>query len=82
MSVRVRYSNRYCYSCNRNTKHEMQVGGTSHLFHLVMSILTMGFWLIIWAICGMSNSSSDWFCAECGSKPTFFGGFLSGYRGK
>lgn len=34
---------------------EMRKHKTSHVFHLLMSIITMGFWLIIWALCAMSN---------------------------
>lgn len=29
---------------------------TSHLLHLVLSIITVGFWVIIWIIVALSNS--------------------------
>jgi hypothetical protein len=32
---------------------------TSHLLHLVMSIITLGFWVIIWFIVALSNSMEN-----------------------
>lgn len=29
---------------------------TSHLLHLVLSVLTVGFWVIIWVIVGLNNA--------------------------
>ena len=29
---------------------------TSHVLHLLLSILTAGAWVIVWIICGLSNS--------------------------
>ncbi len=29
---------------------------TSHVLHLLLCIPTAGLWLIVWAICGLSNS--------------------------
>lgn len=29
---------------------------TSHLLHLVLSIITAGMWVVIWLICTVSNS--------------------------
>lgn len=28
---------------------------TSHIFHLIMSILTVGFWIPVWMLCGLNN---------------------------
>lgn len=30
---------------------------TNHLLHLLLSIITMGLWLIVWVIVSISNSS-------------------------
>lgn len=35
---------------------EMRKKKTSHVFHLLMSVLTMGFWLVIWWLCAMDNA--------------------------
>jgi hypothetical protein len=32
---------------------------TSHVLHLLLCIPTAGLWLIIWAICGLSNSMEN-----------------------
>lgn len=29
---------------------------TSHVFHLLMSIITIGFWIPVWALVALSNS--------------------------
>ena len=29
---------------------------TSHVMHLILSILTVGLWVPIWALCAISNS--------------------------
>lgn len=46
------------------TDHEVAVmlskkKKTSHLLHLVLSILTVGFWIIIWVLVGASNGSEN-----------------------
>jgi hypothetical protein len=32
---------------------------TSHVLHLLLSVLTGGLWLIIWACCGIANASQN-----------------------
>lgn len=32
---------------------------TSHVLHLLLSVLTGGFWLIIWACCAAANASQN-----------------------
>ena len=32
---------------------------TSHLLHLVLTLCTLGFWIIIWIIVSISNSSEN-----------------------
>lgn len=29
---------------------------TNHILHLILSILTGGLWVVIWILCGISNS--------------------------
>ncbi len=33
---------------------------TSHVLHLILSILTLGFWAFIWLIVALSNSLENW----------------------
>lgn len=35
---------------------EMRRKKTSHIFHLIFSILTGGLWIVIWILCALSNS--------------------------
>lgn len=39
--------------------------GTNHILHLILSVLTMGFWIIVWV--GSSIKFGGWRCSECGS---------------
>ena len=35
---------------------EMRRKKTSHIFHLIFSVLTGGLWIVIWLLCALSNS--------------------------
>ena len=37
----------------------MKYHSTWHLFHLIMTFMTGGFWLIIWLWRGLSNSQAN-----------------------
>jgi len=39
--------------------------GTNHILHLLLSIFTFGFWLIVWF--GASVKFGGWRCQACGS---------------
>ena len=32
---------------------------TSHVLHLLLSVLTGGVWLVIWALCSIANASQN-----------------------
>ena len=34
---------------------EMRKHKTSHILHLILSIITCGAWVFIWLLCGLSN---------------------------
>jgi len=40
--------------------------GTNHMLHLLLTILTAGFWLLIWIGCAVKFGG--WKCSECGTK--------------
>lgn len=61
-------SRKRCKHCGKTTKHEMTVGGTSHVFHLLMSIITLGLWIPVWILIAITNSGGAWYCSECGTK--------------
>lgn len=35
---------------------EMRKHKTSHVLHLILSILTAGLWVFVWVLCALSNS--------------------------
>ena len=35
---------------------EMRKHKTSHVLHLILSILTAGLWVFVWILCAISNS--------------------------
>jgi len=45
-----------CKNCKKMTQHTQP--STSHILHLLLSIITSGVWVVIWLLVGMSNSSS------------------------
>jgi len=53
----------FCKMCNQQTVVFRK--GTSHILHLLLTIITGGLWLIIWL--GLSIKFSGWRCSQCGS---------------
>lgn len=58
----------HCRSCGRKTMHLSTK--PSHLLHLFLSILTVGLWLIVWAIAGLTAGRPA--CSECGTTAGLF----------
>lgn len=59
-----------CKKCGGKTLHLQP--STSHLLHLLLSILTMGVWVIVWLLVGQSNQSQGE-CTKCGNRRGLFG---------
>ncbi|WP_018878948.1 zinc ribbon domain-containing protein [Thioalkalivibrio sp. ALE9] len=55
---------KYCKVCRQDTVHFQP--STSHVLHLLLSIVTFGVWLIVWVLIGMNNASQAQ-CSKCGS---------------
>ena len=56
---------RFCGMCQKNV---MAVGQTpNHLLHFVISMFTIGLWVIPWIIISAS-SSGGYRCTQCGAK--------------
>jgi predicted RNA-binding Zn-ribbon protein involved in translation (DUF1610 family) len=64
-----------CPNCGKNTLHVRP--STSHLLHLILTIVTVGFWLPVWFIIAQKNQTNDQ-CTECGGKVGWFGGSSGG----
>ena len=54
----------FCKVCDKQVK--VQGKSTSHLLHLVLTLITGGLWLIVWVLIGMG--SGDWRCECCGTE--------------
>jgi uncharacterized protein (DUF983 family) len=54
---------KHCRTCEKATLHVQK--STSHVLHLLLSIITAGIWLIIWVLVAVSNSSQGQ-CTQCG----------------
>jgi hypothetical protein len=54
----------FCASCQQQRVVFRQ--GTNHILHLILTLLTVGFWAIIWF--GVAVKIGGWRCTECGSK--------------
>lgn len=68
---------KYCKNCGRQTIHLQP--STSHVLHLLMTILTFGVWVIVWFLVAQSNSSQSK-CAECGREVGLFGSSRGGSK--
>lgn len=61
---------KYCKVCKKKTVHLQP--STSHVLHLILSVLTAGFWLIAWFLIAQNNASQGT-CTCCGSTRGLFG---------
>jgi len=52
----------FCKRCNRDVM--IRRAGTSHLLHLFLSVITAGFWIIIWVLAAVKIGG--WRCTQCG----------------
>ena len=53
----------FCPACQKKTRHYKR--RTNHILHIILSVLTAGLWLFVWAWYGLTNR---WYsqCTECG----------------
>jgi DNA-directed RNA polymerase subunit RPC12/RpoP len=54
----------YCSHCNKNVLVRAQT--PNHVLHLVLSIVTGGFWIIVWII--LCIRVKEWHCSQCGQR--------------
>ena len=63
----MNYSRKFCKSCKENVKAECK--GINHILHLILTVLTLGFWFIVWFILILSEMlgvTEPWTCSKCG----------------
>jgi hypothetical protein len=60
----------HCRHCQKKTPHLEPA--TSHVLHLLLSILTLGLWVPVWILSAIANSSQKT-CGVCGKVAGLFG---------
>lgn len=61
----VRTGGGYCSNCKKNVMTQRNT--PNHVLHLLLSIFTVGFWLIVWLLVTVGASGGSR-CTECGQK--------------
>ena len=59
-----------CSECGKPTLHIQPK--TSHVFHLLLSLITDGIWVQVWLLIALNNSSQTT-CTTCGTMTGLFG---------
>lgn len=59
----VRVIRRFCSNCGQTRPFEKQ--GVNHVLHLILSLLTLGVWVVVWMMAGVCNTLSLYRCREC-----------------
>ncbi|MDA7847863.1 hypothetical protein N8972_00025 [Sulfurospirillum sp.] len=71
--MQIKYSSAYCLDCKKNVKAEKSIKGVNHILHLILSLVTLGVWVIVWFFISMGNITiggdklKGFTCSECGS---------------
>ncbi len=67
----------YCKVCEDSTVHVQP--STSHLLHLILSLITLGLWIFIWILVALNNITQAQ-CTACGVQKGIFGSTSGGIR--
>lgn len=57
-------TSKFCDYCNKQVLARRK--GTNHILHFLLTVFTLGFWLIIWFL--SSIKIGGWRCSLCGKK--------------
>ena len=59
-------TSKFCKTCNKQVLARRK--GVNHILHLILSICTIGWWIIIWILVVISNiiRVGEWRCSVCG----------------
>lgn len=61
-----RIEQQYCRHCDAVMPTVKK--SPNHILHLILSLLTGGFWLIIYALVAFETSFRSWRCQRCGKR--------------
>jgi hypothetical protein len=62
----MKQSSKFCKDCDKQVLATRN--GVNHVLHLILSIFTVGFWVIIWVLLIIRDLivPGDWRCQVCG----------------
>ncbi len=55
-----------CAKCDAVMPHNAAV--TNHILHLLMSLFTIGIWLVVWLVVAVKNADTKAKCVKCGTE--------------
>ena len=58
------YNSGFCKYCNEQVKTQRE--SPNHILHFLITILTCGFWVVIWFL--LCLQFGGWNCSNCGQK--------------
>jgi len=67
----MRQTGKHCPTCEKQTLHRQE--GTARILHLLLTLITCGFWLPVWLLLALNAHTRPWVCQTCGSKKRVFG---------
>lgn len=64
----------YCRNCGQTTLHQKNTKQMSWLMHLVLTVITAGFWAVFWVLSFLWHMiakpvtavANRWICSQCG----------------
>jgi hypothetical protein len=56
----------HCATCGTLMPHNAVT--TNHILHLLMSVFTIGIWVVVWLVVTVKNADAPITCAKCGTK--------------
>lgn len=68
----------HCKNCDEATPHAQPQ--TSHVLHLLLSVVTVGLWLPVWLLVALNNRGQAT-CTVCGREVGLFGSSRGGVKG-
>jgi hypothetical protein len=57
---------RNCRGCAQRRPFQKQ--GPNHILHLVLTVLTLGWWSPVWLLMGLANMFQPYRCGFCGGR--------------
>lgn len=60
----IKTARRYCPNDGKYVLAQMQT--PNHILHLLLTLLTLGGWIVVWLIIAVVRSLNGYRCPECG----------------